>query len=46
VGLPPQGPLQRPAPNVGDKVFALRGNLLNAWKSGEAVQIIDKVSLS
>ena len=40
--LPPPGELPRDLPKLGDKLFAMRGSILNVWKEGSVVEVIDK----
>ena len=40
--MPPVGELVRPVPKLGDKLFAMRGNLLNVWKDGLVIEVIER----
>jgi hypothetical protein len=40
--LPPSGELPRTLPKLGDKLYAMRGSILNVWKEGTVIEVIDK----
>lgn len=37
--LPPHGTLKRPLLQVGQPVFAMRGNILNVWRLGNVARV-------
>ncbi|QQP51286.1 Uncharacterized protein FKW44_012606 [Caligus rogercresseyi] len=42
--LPPFGDIIRPKISIGDRVFAMKGSVLNIWKEGNVVQIDEAIN--
>ena len=43
--LPPPGMLDRPELKINEKVYAVRGNILNVWKKSDVVEVLPGAEL-